>query len=135
MQAKSLVPSRYLEPVRRRHRSLGEGDEPRRLHTQPTRWPIPGNSSPRMNDSGDRGRDSATDAEKAYALLRMDECLNWLLARGFPQPVVCDSCKGGHLMFDNDLPNDNYTKALIKALLAALARRFSDDRVDLDKVV
>ena len=85
--------------------------------------------------SPERGKDSATNAEKTVALARMRACLAWLLDHGFSPPIWCDSGNGWHLLFRIDLPNDQVSSNLVKAFLLALSDRFSDDQVTLDKVV
>ncbi len=83
--------------------------------------------------SPERGADdSATDAEKEAARQRMEECYEWLRERGFPDPVFADSGNGWHLLYRIDLPNDAESKELIRSVLHALSKRFSDDQVAVD---
>ena len=42
---------------------------------------------------------------------------------GWPDPLVGDSGNGGHLVYPLDLPNGEESTALLKAVLAGLARR------------
>ena len=79
--------------------------------------------------------DSATDAEKEAARLKMEEVFEWLRALGFPEPIFGDSGNGWHLLFKIDLPNeakDDDSHRLIRDFLNALAQRFSDDQVAVD---
>ena len=83
--------------------------------------------------SPERGtNDSATDAEKEAARLKMEEVFEWLQALGFPEPVFADSGNGWHLLFAIDLPNDEESHRLIRDVLQALSKRFSDDQVAVD---
>ena len=83
--------------------------------------------------SPERGaNDSATDAEKEAARLKMEEVYEWLRERFWPEAAFADSGNGWHLLFAIDLPNDEPTKQLINRFLKALAQRFSDDHVGVD---
>ena len=86
--------------------------------------------------SPERGADdSATDAEKEAARLKMEEVFEWLRDLGFPEPIVADSGNGWHLLFRIDLPNeakDDDSHRLIRDFLNALSKRFSDDQVAVD---
>lgn len=83
--------------------------------------------------SPERGpNDSATDAEKEAARLKMEEVFEWLRALGFPEPIFADSGNGWHLLFALDLPNDDESHQLIRDFLNALSKRFSDDHVAVD---
>src|SRR5262249_7854397 len=70
---------------------------------------------------------SATDEEKAAALERADAVLEFLTARGWPEPIRTDSGNGYHLRYRIDLPADD--GGLVRRVLEALAARFDDDRV------
>ena len=84
-------------------------------------------------NSPERGpNDSATDAEKESARLKMEAVYEWLRDLGFPEPIFADSGNGWHLLFPIDLPNDEPTKQLISRFLKALAQRFGDDHVGVD---
>lgn len=78
---------------------------------------------------------SSTDAEKVEALAVVDAIKNYLAGRLWPEPVICDSGNGYHLLYRLDLPNDDTTKALIRDVLKALSGRFSNERVKLDEAV
>ncbi len=51
---------------------------------------------------------------------------------GWPAPVIADSGNGGHLLYRVDLPNDDESTALVKAVLAALDARFSTAQALVD---
>lgn len=75
---------------------------------------------------------SATDSEHRAALERASEIRDFLVARGWPVPILADSGNGGHLLCR--LPSMNLQRGseLVKRCLAALAARFSDSRVVVD---
>ena len=79
--------------------------------------------------------DSATDAEKHAAQARMEAVQQYLRERGFPEPVVCDSGNGWHLLYRIDLNNDHCTRDLLKSFLRTLSGRFSDVAVSIDTSV
>jgi hypothetical protein len=78
---------------------------------------------------------SATDAEKAAALDRVQAVRVWLLSEGWPEPILADSGNGGHLLLRIDLPNDAPSTKMIERCLEALAFRFDDDHVLVDQSV
>ena len=52
----------------------------------------------------------------------------------WPEPLGQDSGNGGYLIYRlPDLPNDDHSRDLVKALLAALARRFNSDMAKVDE--
>jgi len=76
---------------------------------------------------------SATDAELAVALDRARVVAEYLTSLGWPPPIRVMSGNGYHLLHRIDLPaNDS---GLLKAVLAVLADRFSDDAVAVDRSV
>ena len=75
---------------------------------------------------------SSTDEEHQAALLRARECRDWLKQERWPDPVFADSGNGAHLLYRIDAPNNAAAKNLLSASLAALASRFSDNRVSVD---
>jgi hypothetical protein len=75
---------------------------------------------------------SATDAEKAAAIARAGEIREFLTGRGFPAPIEADSGNGGHLAYRIELPNDDQSRDLIKAVLTALEERFGTAAAKID---
>lgn len=75
---------------------------------------------------------SATDAEHAAALARMEEAAAWLGAQGWPEPLKADSGNGGHLVYALALSNSQAKVNLLKRVLEALAFRFDDGSVVVD---
>ncbi len=76
---------------------------------------------------------SANDAEHAAALERVRKIESFLADQGWPLPLVADSGNGGHLMYRVDLPADD--EGLLQRCLEALAGRFDDEYVKIDKTV
>lgn len=76
---------------------------------------------------------SATDSELALALERALVIAEYLAALGWPASIMAMSGNGYHLLYHVDLPTDD--AGLVKAVLAALADRFSDDAVVIDRAV
>lgn len=75
---------------------------------------------------------SSTDEEHNIAIQRANDVVDWMKEQGFPEPIVADSGNGAHLHFPIDLPHDSETTALVKAVTAEVARRFTDDAVTID---
>lgn len=67
---------------------------------------------------------SATDSEVAAALDLADSIRDQLQSIGWPDPVEGMSGNGGYLIYRVDLPNDDPSRDLIKAVLHGLAHRF-----------
>jgi hypothetical protein len=83
-----------------------------------------------------RTRDvSSTDSEKAAALMKAVEIRDHLHGRGWPDPYLCDSGNGWHLLYKVDQPNDDKATKLFKQCLRALHAKFSDDAVSIDTSV
>ncbi len=79
---------------------------------------------------------SANDAEHAAAIERARDIRRVLTEEfGWPAPILADSGNGGHLTYPIDLPNDDASTKLLEAVLRALAARFSDAAVDIDRTV
>ncbi len=76
---------------------------------------------------------SATDTELALALERTRAVAEHLTSAGWPPSILAMSGNGYHLLYRVDLPADD--GGLLKAVLAALADRFSDDAVAVDRSV
>jgi hypothetical protein len=75
---------------------------------------------------------SATDTEKKAARRRALEVREFLRGLEWPEPVVCDSGNGYHLLYRIELPNDREGLELVKGVLEALAFKFSDKAVEVD---
>lgn len=78
---------------------------------------------------------SSTDAEHQMAIARAMRCRDFLIAEGWPRPILADSGNGAHLLCRIDLPNDQESTNLVKRILELLASRFSDSAVEVDRSV
>jgi Protein of unknown function (DUF3987) len=76
---------------------------------------------------------STNEAEHAAAKERSSQIGRYLRERDWPDPVVCDSGNGWHLLYAIDLPNDEIAKNLVNKCLEALSLMFTDDRVEIDR--
>jgi Protein of unknown function (DUF3987) len=75
---------------------------------------------------------SSTDEEKRKSRDKVLEIREFLRAQSWPEPIVCDSGNGYHLLYPVDLPNDQTSLELIAGVLDALDFKFSDDAVKVD---
>src|SRR5262249_46675466 len=76
---------------------------------------------------------SSTDDQHEWALERVRRIRDELAIAGWPEPILADSGNGGHLLYRVDLPRDD--DRLIQRVLEALAFRFDDDAVLIDRTV
>jgi hypothetical protein len=83
-----------------------------------------------------RPRDTnSTEQEHDQAQAVAQMCREYLGELGWPEPVQMDSGNGYALLYRIDLPNDEASRELIKGCLHALAQRFTDEKVEIDKSV
>lgn len=75
---------------------------------------------------------SSTDAERQAAWDVLDRCRGTLDNSGMVKSVVGDSGNGWHLCYPIDLPNDDESQELVKAVLAGLQKRCGDERAQVD---
>jgi len=68
---------------------------------------------------------SSSEPEHEAALALTGEIEHELGARGWPEPLRCDSGNGGHLIYGIDLPTED--AGLVERVLAAAAARWSCD--------
>src|SRR5262249_20678571 len=78
---------------------------------------------------------SSTNAEHDRALSLMAQIAYVLGNEGWPKPILADSGNGAHALFVIDLPNDETTNQLIRAVLQALPMRFYNEAIKLDPSV
>jgi hypothetical protein len=80
---------------------------------------------------------SATDDEHALALAVTDRTIAFLGDHGVPREslIVADSGNGGHVHVPVDLPNDDTTTQLARAVLAAVGAHVDTDRVHVDQTM
>ena len=76
---------------------------------------------------------SASDDEHQAAINKASMIRAALSAEGWPDPILADSGNGAHLLYPIDLPVDD--GGLVQRCLEALAARFDDDTVQIDRVV
>jgi hypothetical protein len=76
---------------------------------------------------------SSTEAELALARQRAEALREYLDEQGWPAPVVCLSGNGIHMLYRIDAPSDD--AGLVKRVLEALAQRFDDGGVAIDRTV
>jgi hypothetical protein len=88
-------------------------------------------ADPRRPD--DQEGASANDQEKEGARTRVMAVRDYLSGVGWPLPLVADSGNGFHLLYEIDLPADD--GGLVRRVLRALAARFSDAAVEIDRTV
>ena len=67
---------------------------------------------------------NATETEKLGAREQAERVREWLRSQGWPEPMLCDSGNGWHLLYRIELPNDEQSTALLKRLLARLHQLF-----------
>lgn len=77
----------------------------------------------------------ATDEQKAAAIARAVDVHAFLGGLGWTNPLEGDSGNGAHLLYPICLPNDSEADKLVSAVLAELARRYSDEKVAVDVAV
>ena len=76
---------------------------------------------------------SSTEAEHDAARTLAGRISAALTAEGWPEPVVCDSGNGAHLLYSLDCPADD--SGLVKRVLERLAERFDSPMVKVDRGV
>jgi hypothetical protein len=78
-------------------------------------------------------KSNATDAEKAASRAQAEAIRRFLCDElQWPQPIVCDSGNGTHLLWFIELPNDQAAEDLIRALLSGLAAKFDNEQSHVD---
>jgi hypothetical protein len=67
---------------------------------------------------------NSTSAEKQTARDQAEAVREYLKGRGWPEPMLCDSGNGWHLLYSLDLPNDVASTELVRNVLARLKQLF-----------
>jgi hypothetical protein len=67
---------------------------------------------------------NSTDAEKRAAHEQAECVREYLSSRNWPEPMVCDSGNGWHLLYPIDLPNDGAATNLVRDVLTRLHQLF-----------
>ena len=76
---------------------------------------------------------SATDTQLEAAKIKAREIYSYLVGLGWPEPMTALSGNGFHLLYAIDLPSDEVSTALMKAVLLGLAERFDDAHTKVDR--
>lgn len=77
----------------------------------------------------------ATDAEKEQARVQTDLVRDHLASLGWSAPLRADSGNGFHLFYPLDLPNDEPSRQLVKAVTNKASDEFSSSSVKVDRSV
>jgi hypothetical protein len=75
---------------------------------------------------------SATNEEHEAALELGREMIFDLTEAGWPRSLLCDSGNGGYSLSRIKLPNDDRSRLIVEKGLAALARRYNNEKAGLD---
>src|SRR6266498_4470269 len=67
---------------------------------------------------------NSTEAEKQAAREQAERVREYLRSRDWPEPMLCDSGNGWHLLYCIDIPNDPGATELIRGVLARLHQLF-----------
>jgi hypothetical protein len=82
---------------------------------------------------------SSTDEEHEAAIKKSRDIFKYLGQMGWPEPIAADSGNGGHLCYKINVPitkdNSKEIQEVIKLALLALAQKFTDKVVDIDRSV
>ena len=78
---------------------------------------------------------SSTNEESEAALSVVESVVSFLSLEGWPAPVTAMSGNGYYALYRLDLPNDDRSKSLLKAVLGTLADRFNTPRAHIDQSV
>jgi hypothetical protein len=76
---------------------------------------------------------SSTDAEKANAYDVAAAIVGYLIDQSWPAPLIIDSGNGWHLIYRVELPNDQLSHQLVKAMLYELGQRFDTPETVIDR--
>jgi len=75
---------------------------------------------------------NASESEKAAAQNQAVVIREYLISLSWPQPMLCDSGNGYHLIYALDLPNDQSSEDLVRGVLLALAARLDTTEAHVD---
>lgn len=67
---------------------------------------------------------NSTDAEKQAARDQAERVREYLSSRNWPEPMLCDSGNGWHLLYRIELPNNDHATELVRGVLARLHQLF-----------
>lgn len=78
---------------------------------------------------------SSSEIEKEKAHKKAQDVYKFLRGLGFKEPVIALSGNGVHALYRVDMPNDEEHNSLVKTFVDSIARKFTDDAVDIDRKV
>jgi P4 family phage/plasmid primase-like protien len=78
---------------------------------------------------------NSSAAEKAAAWRQVEAVKQYLHGLGWPEPMLCDSGNGWHLIYAVELPNDQASEDLIRGVLRSLAAKFDNSETHIDTSV
>src|SRR5208282_2761604 len=78
---------------------------------------------------------SATEEEKRAARQMANNIKRYLLERGWPEPWICDSGNGYHVIYRIDLPNNDEARKLVEGVLKSMAAALDNAVVKIDQKV
>lgn len=78
---------------------------------------------------------SASEDEMGAALARANDVTDWVMAKGWPEPIVAKSGNGAHVHVPIDLSNDDDATEMVKSILEATDEQFTDESVEIDRTV
>ena len=80
----------------------------------------------------DKAQSNATDDEKLNSLKVAIAVSAHLQTDGWPQPILCDSGNGWHLVWKIDLENTQENYQMLRRCLVALDSKFSNEHGEID---
>jgi hypothetical protein len=80
----------------------------------------------------DKAKTNATEEEKEQSLLAARAVSVHLQNSGWPEPVLCDSGNGWHLVWKIDLGNTQENYEMLESCLLALAAKFNNEHAEID---
>lgn len=110
---------------------LSFGRAVRRQHIARYRWLVVDIDTLRP----DKANTNATGEEKHASLRTANEVSSFLKGAGWPEPALCDSGNGWHLVWRVDLPNAPESFELLRSCLFALAAKFDNPSAEIDKTL
>lgn len=70
-------------------------------------------------------KDSASEAERKETISQSEKVREWLVnEKGWPDPIMCSSGNGVHLLFKIDMPNTQENTTLIKNAIESISKKF-----------
>jgi hypothetical protein len=108
--------------------NIPPGKGVKRQHVSRYRWFVVDIDTQRPN----KGKINATNEEKEHSLLVTRAVSLHLQNLAWPEPVLCDSGNGWHLVWKIDLDNSHENYQMLRSCLLALAARFNNEHAEID---